>query len=359
MVIGVWMVEEAVNRLASQSKIVGYYAGLIFGVGYCLTLIGVVAVFAEIMSRLSDAFRYVSNIPAWFVAAMVCLLVGVLCGIYFGLTLIKNSKLARDSGLNVNVVSSSVSAFSFMLLFIGIGFAIMAAGLKESLFSPISGVVGAILLLVGFRIYKGGISESKLIGAILMLVSVVLIYFVSFKDFISYMDAGPLFSEPNLEVAALLIAVICGVIFAFPILGEQSKRNVASIILSVSAILFSCGVMYFNFSAVSAIDRLRYLGGFIYGIPSIPGWPGYTSVTLDSVWIMFFGFLLLGISGILILVAACLPLAISAKQLSEQVKIQKSEKPVTPVAEVKHCVKCGETIPIEAIYCPKCGHKQP
>lgn len=357
--------EDYALHLLPQIKNIGYSAGLTFGIGYCLTLIGIVVVFVEIIVRSSGAFRYgVPQIPAWFVAALVFFFIGVICGIYFGFTVIKNSKTAKVSELSVDVISSSVNAFSFMLLFAGIGFAILAYGLKASLFSPICGVVGAILLFYGFRVFRSGVSEAKLIGAILMLVSAILTYFVAYRETGSYMafveiiapvNAGPLFSEPTLEVTSLLIATICaiiwGVIFASPILGEGLKRNVAGVILSVSAILFSCGVMYFNFSAVSSIDKFtRYV---------IPGWLGYVKMTLNSIWIMFLGFLLLGVSGILILVSACISLAISAKQFSEQSKIQKLEKPVTPAAQVRYCIKCGTNIPADAVYCPKCGQKQP
>jgi len=335
-----------------------------FGIGYCLTLIGVIAVFAEIIVRSSEVFRYaVPQIPAWFMAALIFFFIGVICGIYFGLTIFKNSKTAKASEMSANVISSSVNAFSFMLLFAGIGFTIMAYGFKASLFSPISGVVGAILLLYGFKTYKSGVSESKIIGAILMLVSIILTYLVAYKEPGSYMafigintpvSAGPLFSEPTLEVASLLIAIICGIIFAFPIFEEGLKTDVAIMILSVSAILFSCGVMYFNFSAVSAIERLhRYV---------IPGWLGYVTLTLNSIWIMFFGFLLLGISGILTLIASCLSLAYSAKQLSVTLAARSKPSaiaPTKPVAGVKYCTKCGANIPADATYCPKCGQKQP
>ena len=348
------MAEETVSRLASQSRVVGYYAGIIFGVGYCLTLIGFIALFAEIMVR-SNVFRYATQIPAWFIAALIFLFVGVICGVYFGVTLVRNSRAMRGSGVNINLLSSSVNAFSFMLLFVGVGFTVLAAGLKASLFTPICGIVGAILLFIGFRIYRSEASESKLIGAIMLLVSIVLTYFVAFKDLIKYVGAGPLFSEPTLEFAALLIAVICGIIFAFPTLKEELKRAIAGIILSVSAILFSCGLMYFNFSAVSAIENLRYLGRTFYG--AYPGWPGYTTITLDSVWVIFFGFLLLGISGILILVAACLPLAISAKQLSTQARALKPETGA-PSLGIKYCPKCAASMSADAVFCPKCGQKQ-
>ena len=353
--------EDSISRLASQTKNIGYYAGLTFGVGYCLTLVGAIAVFAEIMIRFSSVWSGYwgyGNIPPWLIAALIFVFIGIICGIYFGWTIIKNSKSVRDSGLKLDTISSSVSPFSFMLIFIGIGSTIAAAGLKLSLFSPICGVVGPILLLIGFRVYHGEASESKLMGAIMMLVSIALIYFVAYGSLLGSLGAGPLLSESTLEATSLLIAIICAIIFAFPILGEELKQPVASIILSISGILFSCGVMYFNFSAVSNINNLLSLAGLMRGY--IPGFP---SITLDSIWIMFFGFLLLGISGIIGLITACLPLAISAKQLSTRLEAPRPKAPEgaprKPVANVKYCTKCGASMSLDAIYCPKCGQEQP
>lgn len=363
---------ESVSRLVSQTKNIGYYAGLTFGIGYCLTLVGAIAVFTEVMIRASGASRYVSpyvSTPPWLIAALIFLFIGVICGIYFGLTIIRNSKSARDSGLKIDTFSSSVSAFAFMLIFTWVGITIIVAASRLSLFSPICGVVGPILLLIGFRAYRGEASESKLIGAILMLVSVVLIYFVAYRGgllgllgagvgLLGFPWPGPLLSESTLEVIALLIAVACAVIFAFPILGEELKQSVAGIILSISGILFSVGVIYFNFSAVSTVDNLLSLVALMRGYM-----PGFPSVTLDSIWIMFFGFLLLGISGIIALITACLPLAISAKQLSTRLEAPRPKAPeVAPpklVANVKYCTKCGAIMAVDAIYCPKCGEKQP
>ncbi len=363
---------DSTSRLVSQTKNVGYYAGLTFGVGYCLTLIGVIAVIAEIIVRYSSAMSgyggYVgASIPSWLIASMIFFSIGIICAIYFGFTIIKNSKSARDYGLKIDTIASSVSAFSFMLIFTWIGITIIAAASKLSLFSPICGVVGPILLLVGFRAYRGEVSESKLIGAILMLVSVALIYFVAYRGglpgllgggagLLGFPWPGPLSSELTLEILALLIATACAVIFAFPILGEELKQSVAGIILSISGILFSVGVIYFNFSAVSAIDQLFSLVGLASWIPGVP------RMTLDSIWIMFFGFLLLGISGIIGLITACLPLAISAKQLSTRLEAPRptaEAAPPKPVAKVKYCTKCGASMSVDAIYCPKCGEKQP
>jgi ribosomal protein L40E len=188
-----------------------------------------------------------------------------------------------------------------------------------------------------------------------MLVSIALIYFVAYRG----IGVGPLLSESTLEAIALLITIVGAVIFSFPILGEELKQSVAGIILSISGILFSCGVMYFNFKALSDINNMLSLlsgiGGYAYGY-------GFPSITLNSIWIMFFGFLLLGISGIIGLVTACLPLAISVKQLSARLE---APRPKTPEgappkpSDVKYCTKCGASMPLDAIYCLRCGQKQP
>lgn len=372
------MGEEAssLSRLTSQIRNIGYYAGLTFGIGYCLVLIGIIAVIAEITMRLSDLSRYLgyvgAQIPSWLIAALASFFLGIICAIYFGVTIIRNSKSAKDYGLKLDTIASSVSAFSFMLIFVGIGIIILVAAAKQSLFSPICGVVGPILLLIGFRAYRGEASESKLVGAILMLVSVALIYFVAYRGgILGLLSAGvgllglpwpgPLLSEQTLEAIALLIAIVCGVIFAFPILEGKLKQSVAGIILSISGILFSLGVIYFNFSAVSTIDKLNQLLSLAGSISSglIPGFP---RLTLDSIWIVFFGFLLLGISGIIALIAACLPLVISAKQLSTRLEARPKAPEVAspqPVVEVKYCTKCGASMPADATYCLKCGQKQP
>lgn len=353
---------DSISRLKTQTRNIGYYAGLTFGVGYCLTLIGAIVMVAELMVRSSSVwsgpYQYVS-IPTWLMAALISFFLGIACGIYFGWTVIKNSKSARDFGLKIDTIASSVSAFSLMLIFMGVGMTILSAGLGLSLFSPISGVVGPILLLIGFRTYNSEGSESKLTGAILMLVSVALIYFVAYgESLFGLLGVGPLFSESTLEAFALLIAVVGAVIFAFPILEEKLKQPVAAIILSIGGILFSCGVMYFNFSAVSAINNMLSLAGLM------PGWiSGLPSPTLDSIWIMFFGFLLLGISGIIALITSCLPLAFSAQQLSTGLESPRPKAPEIappkPVTDVKYCTKCGASMQLDAVYCPKCAHKQP
>jgi len=64
---------DSISRLASQAKNIGYYAGLTFGAGYCLTLIGFIAVIAEVILRYSSAMSgywgYIgAQIPPWLPA---------------------------------------------------------------------------------------------------------------------------------------------------------------------------------------------------------------------------------------------------------------------------------------------------
>jgi len=368
--------DDSISPLVSQIRNIGYYGGLTFGIGYCLTIVGAMAVVAELVLRLSSSFsRYLpyglsSQIPPALVASLIVLFISVICAIIFGLSVIRNSKSARDSGLRIDGISSSINAFSFMLFFLWIGVTILSASLGLSLFSPICGVIGSVLLFEGFKAYRNEASESKLIGAILMLISVALTYFVAFKGSgLSLLGVGPLFSEFTLEALALFIALIGAVVFAFPIVGEH-RRSVASIILSTSVILFSCGIMYFNFSSLSSLNKLLSLAG------GIVNWmPGLSGLQLYSIYILFFGFLLLGISGIVTLIAACLPLVTSFKELSAKLgtssrKTSETIAPVPPSTRVethnetarppgakgkRFCRYCGAENKTDATFCEKCG----
>ena len=371
---------DSISSFVSQTRNIGYYGGLTFGIGYCLMIIGAIAVVAELALRFSSllsSYSYLpsglsSQIPPWIIASLIVLFISVICAIIFGLSVIRNSKSARDSGLRIDAISSSVNAFSFMLIFLWIGMTILSAGFRLSLFSPICGVVGSVLLFAGFKAYRNEASESKLMGAILMLISVALIYFVAFKGSgLSLLGAGPLFSEFTLEAIALVITLIGAVVFAFPITGEH-RQSVAGIILSISVILFSCGIMYFNFSSLSSINNLLSLAGAATLLI-----PGLSGLQLYSIYILFFGFLMLGISGIITLVAACLPLVTTFKELSAKpgALLQRTSEvtvPVQPTARAKargetvqepgteekrFCRYCGAENKTDAVFCEKCGKK--
>lgn len=342
------MTEEvsATSPLIKQAKSVGYYAALVFGAGYLLTFIGIIAVAIEFLIRVLPYIGpYISTIPLWLIAGLICYLIAVIFGAILGGSIIKNAKSARDFGISLNTISSSVSSFSFMILFAGIGSIILVNGMSSISYPygyypipgyyptvgssyltyPIIEVVGAILLLIGFRAYRGKQTDSKLVGAILMLVSVILIYIVAYaplRD--SYAAAssiigsipygtpislnplpplpGTLLSEATLETVMLMVATICALLFAFFAQESEAKRSIVGVILSVGGILFAVGLLYFNFTTVSLLSKL------------IP----HTGSMMATLWIMFFGFLVLGISGIIVLIAASLFIAVSVKQLSVQ-----------------------------------------
>jgi len=342
------MTEEvsATSPLMKQARNAGYYAALVFGAGYLLTFIGIIVVAIEVLIRtLPYIGPYISTIPPWLIAGLICYLIAVIFGAILGGSIIRNAKSARDFGTSLNTISSSVSAFSCMILFAGIGSIILVSGISSISYPygyypslgyyptvgsfyltyPIIEVVGAILLLIGFRAYRGKQTDSKLVGAILMLVSVILIYIVAYIPLrdayaayssilgmvpygtsISLVSLPPLpgilLSEATLETVTLMMASICALLFAFFTQEGEAKRSVVGVILSVGGILFAVGLLYFNFSTVSLLSKL------------LP----YTGSMMATLWIIFFGFLVLGISGIIVLIAASLFIAVSVKQLSAQ-----------------------------------------
>lgn len=350
------MTEEVstVSSLEKQARTAGYYAALVFGAGYLLTFIGIIVVVIEALIRfLPYIGPYISTIPPWLIAGLVCYLIAVIFGAILGGAIIRNAKSARDFGINLDAISSSVTAFSCMILFIGIGSIILVSGISSISYPPgyyptpgyypiigssyltypIIEIVGAILLLIGFRAYRGKQTDSKLVGAILMLVSIILIYIVAYaplrNSYAAYSSIlgtigtipygtvpygtpislvslpplpGILLSEATLETVTLIMASICALLFAFLAREGEAKRSIVGVILSVGGILFSVGLLYFNFSTVSLLSKI------------LP----YTGSTMATLWVMFFGFLILGISGVIILIAASLTIAVSVKQLSTQ-----------------------------------------
>jgi len=318
---------SSISSMIAHAKMVGYYAGVAFGIGYILVFAGIIAMAAEYLSYipLSQWAMILAYVPSWVIAALICYLIAVILAIAFGASVIRNSKSAKDKGLNLRTISSSVSIFCFMTIFAAIGSIILISGFAStayyyvgsSLVYPICNMVGAILLFIGFRTYRGKQVESKIIGGVMMLVSVVLIYIVAFGPVASAYNGlfgyapsgpatwlpplpGPLLAQSTLETVTLLLAAISAIVVALLSAEERIKNSIGGVILSVSGILFSIGLLYFNFSAVSGFGNLL----------SLPG------QTAKSLWVLFFGFLVLGIAGIIAIVTACFVLAISAKQIS-------------------------------------------
>jgi len=377
--------EKSVSDLVAQSKNIGYYAGLTYGIGYILMYIGVILVIIELLAYLASIVpsQYWSQMPAWFYAGLVLYIISALFAIGFGSAVIKSAKIVRESELRLENLSSPISIFSCMLIIQGIASVILVAGInsmgpmspvKLSLVGPICGIVGPILLLIGFKTYQiQEASESRLIATILMIISLVLIYFISREQLstayytyyslpISIMSSGPLACELSLEFIALLIALVSAMLVAFRIFKDKMQQSVTNVILSISGIVFSVGLMYYNFSSASTIsDIMSMLRGFAgYGLPT---------GEFYSLWIVLIGLIILGIAGIIALVASIMPLALTVKQFSTKVSLPKPEAPAPPAkevaappskrVEVKYCPKCGAEMPKDAVYCPKCGEKQP
>jgi hypothetical protein len=327
--------KEEMDPLVSQVRNIGYYAGLTFGTGYSLIFLGPVLMFLETIVSTSQTgnLSYISNVPPWRIVTLFFLLVGMIFGISFGSTISKNSKSAKDGSLTIGKIGFSVSAFSFMLLFLWLGSTVFTFVNKLPPFSPVCGVAGAILLLIGFERYRE--KTSRFVGAIIMLVSIILIYFVAYWNIVYRPFNGLLFSELTIEVSSLIVIMICAIIFSFPILREEYKQAFLGIVLSIVGMVFSAGVIYLNFSALSAFNTPTSIAG----VPYLRNIPGYSILVTNfltfysesySALVIFIGFLLLGVSGIISLVTTCLTLTVSIKQLITGPKAPVPEAPPPP-----------------------------
>lgn len=318
------------DRYESNLRNLIHYSGVAFGAGYLLFLTGLVAIVVETVARAGSYAQFwglgergygsLLSIPAPILLSAILLFIAVLCGIGFGISVIRNSNSRYPSLLDD--ISSSVSAFSFMILFVGIGAIAAISSIPfASMSAPIFLVIGAVLLLVGYRVFLGQLVESKLTGGILMIVSVVLIYLVALSPLRNLWSllgsiplSGFLVAEINIETVSLLVVAVCAVLYAFPGLREGKGSHALRIILSISAIVFGVGLLYFNFSAVQMLSNsIAYLGQ-----------------VLVSSWLIFFGLLVLGISGIIVIVAASLSLGLSVKELQTIVQMQPPPPPPPP-----------------------------
>lgn len=330
------------------------YCGITFGAGYILVYVGLIAILAEAYVRTlpySGGFVPLSNVPPLIVFAAISLFIAVLCGIGLGVLIVRNSnwraraRRGRHSDQMTKRISPCVLAFSLMILFLGIG--VIAAistlfsyssgyssypfGPSSAMLTPISLVIGAALLLIGYRVFLKEQVESKLVGGILMIVSIVLTYIVALSplrnlwNLLGVMGSiasvrppplpGFLACEVNLETASLLVVAVCAVLYAFPSLRGGNGLHVLRILLSISAIVFGVGLLIFNFSMVSIVST------FISFAPQF----------LASIWLVFVGLIILGISGILIIVSASLSLGLSLKEIQATIQTPPPPPPPPPL----------------------------
>lgn len=335
------------NHYESSLRSLVRYCGIAFGAGYILLYVGLIAILAEAAARTlpySGGYGLSLNVPPSIVLAAVSLFIVVLCGIGLGVLVVRNSNW-RHSDQMTNRISSCVLAFSLMILFLGIG--VIAAistlfsyssgyssypfGPSSGMSTPISLVIGAALLLIGYRVFLKQQVESKLVGGILMITSIVLIYIVALSplrnlwNLLGAMGSiasvrppplpGFLAGEVNLETASLLVVAVCAVLYAFPSLRSWRGLHALRILLSISAIVFGIGLLYFNFSMVSIVSTFISFAGQY----------------LASIWLVFIGLIILGISGILIIVSASLSLGLSLKEIQATVLIPPPPSPPPPL----------------------------
>lgn len=314
--------QEEMAPLISQVKNIGYYAGLTFGTGYSLIFLGIIFIFIEMVLRMLQAgslSSYLVSMQPWAIVTLIFIFIGLFFGVGFGSTITGNAKSAKEGALTIEKTSSSVSAFSLMLLFLWLGSTVSAFVNRQSPFSPVCGVVGSALLLIGLGRYRE--KTSRFVGGIIMLISIVIIYFIAYWNILYKPINGLLFSELTIEISSLIILGLCAIMFSLPVIQEDLKQAVIGTILSVIGIVFSAGVIYLNFSALSVfsistpISRIPYIG-------NLPGCYILLNSVIElyreaySALLIFAGFLLLGISGIISIITACLTLVVSVRQLA-------------------------------------------
>ncbi|MGQ9479386.1 MAG: hypothetical protein ACUVQ0_05115 [Thermoproteota archaeon] len=326
--------KEELDTLMTNVKSIGYYAGTIFGTGYSLIFLGVIFIFVETvigLLQLSQLSSYFGRLSPWRIATLVLLLIGDVFGIGVGASISGNARAVKDNALTIEKVSSTVSSFSLMLLFLWLGVVMRNFADHVSPVYSIFGVAGAIMLLVGFERYQS--KETRLVGTILMLISIMLIYFVAYSNIRYRPYNGLLFSELTIEVASFIVVMVCAIIFSFPVAEEKVTKTVIEMVFSIMSIIFLVGVIHICFSALPLFSMSMPPARIPY-LVNIPGYYDLASMIPDqavySSLLVFVGFILLGTSGIIGIVTSSLMIAASINLLVSRPKVSEVPPPPPP-----------------------------
>jgi len=251
----------------------GYYSALSFGIGYSLVMISMIVAFMEeIAVEPGVLVLWVREIWPWIY--VVTGLTGIVSAIYLGYVVVEIANHAVEEGLSISAVTRAGRVYALVTLVFSVSATVEYVANLQPISIPLFGVVGSLLLLTGFTIFKSEARESRLMGAVVIFISIILLYFIGFSrpphvlvpppgNFSLVPPGGPLLSEPTLEGYALLIAAAGGVVYFLPMLEERFKRSLTTILLSAGIAIFSAGLTYSGFSSVLVVidlaSRLRSL----------------------------------------------------------------------------------------------------
>ena len=176
-------------------------------------------------------------------------------------------------------------------------------------------IVGGILLVLGVALLNIPRSKTKILGSILLLISVTAVYFIGIRNDplckliatlcrfpplagVACIPCSGLFlSEVSLEGISSLLLVSAAIMYV--IFGRRVTL-VSKVVLWGSAMTFGIGLAYFGFSAGTAVLNILNLSNNLAALTETSFQPTNTYVlTIPAV-----GLFITGISGILILIAS-------------------------------------------------------
>jgi len=336
--------KKSENDLETVAVDVGSYGIKAYGAGYLLLILG---------GGLSGAISFFSP---WYIGSSFFLFLAWLSALIFAAQIIFRSRDIQRDISELRARSLPLTAFSMTILFLGIvGITVHAYARSISyplnvalLFPSVISIASVIILMIGFNVYSRELTASKVVGGILILIPVFLLYFVSlipWKEIWSSVGRsypfrspdlpplpGPLLCESNIEAVALLLTAACGFLFALPAFKEERSRLSGKMIVSSIVILFSAGLMLFNYSAAT----------WVIGLTSMASSEIFLPLSLALL-----GFLVLIISSLMLIISGSLSLAGAIKTFSARPQRK----------DVIICPNCRSQIPFDSTYCPKCGKK--
>jgi len=238
----------------------GYYSALCFGIGYSLAMISIIVASMEaIATEPGVLVLWVRELwPLIYV-------IGLVPAIYLGYVVVEIANHAVEEGLSISAVIRAGRVYTLVTLVFSVSATVESVANRQPISTPLLGVVGSLLLLTGFTIFKSEARESRLMGAVVILISIIFLYFIGFSEppFSRVLPGGPLLSEPTLEGYALLFVAVGGVVHFLSGLKESFRRSLTEILLLAGVALFSAGLSYSGFRNMMVVidqaSRLRSL----------------------------------------------------------------------------------------------------
>jgi hypothetical protein len=356
-------VYEDIIRL--RARRLGAVALLLYAVGTLITVVGVAAGLAIILSSVpSGPSMPTTPEVVRAIAGVVLMAIGFIFYVYFALYAGFKGRgvVSRTDLSGWGVVVKNLGRLYFIAtLLVAIGI-IVIPGTSFLYSTAIIFLVSSALFMVSAYLAPS-LQRSITAGIILIIASITTIVgvragipgFLGQVPGISQITSLPLTYGLLSAIAFMIVGV------ALIVRGMALHRLIPDIIAGVGGMVYASGLAYTQFSIVSTLSELSsYLSwlqplGFL--LPrriTGPAEAGFWTLYSTSIA----GSSLIGIAGIIGLIALILSIVFLVKSVLPATVVEKAppQQPTEP-RRLNYCPGCGSPVSPEDMYCGSCGRK--